>query len=87
MKPHTFQKTQKTGEPHMTNDNTRDTKNWKPMALFAAIALLGTGSAIVLNQAPLWFGISIGIATTAGLTSLTIAFLHGVKNYKQARGC
>lgn len=71
----------------MTKDNTRDTMNWKPMTLFAAIALLGTGAAIALSQAPFWFGIGIGIATTAGLASLTLAFLHGVKNYKQARGC
>lgn len=72
------------GEPEM-KPNTHDTKNWKPMALFATISLLGFGAAIVLNQAPLWFGLSLGIGFTGSLASITLAFLHGVKNYKQAK--
>lgn len=70
----------------MNHDNTRDTMNWKPMALFAALSLFGIISAISLGDtAPVRFGIAIGIALTAGLTAGTLAFLHGVKNYRQAK--
>lgn len=69
-----------------TPTTTHDTINWKPMALLAALSLFGILAALSLGDtSPFRVGIAYGISIGGGIGVGTLAALHALKNYRQAK--